>query len=119
MPRTSLLFLIVWVTASVAFGQTRLDEPTDFDRLEGKNRPPMGGGGSPMVGGGGGAPGYDVTWHPSQSLSSQPGDLGLVRQGLNVGVPLWHSAGGDMLMASVGVRNTLFSTNAILPDTDQ
>lgn len=74
------------------------------------------GGRGPGGGMGGGPPGFDVTWYPSRSVSNQPGDLGLVRQGLNVGVPLWRD-GGDMLMASASVRNTLFQTDALLPDS--
>lgn len=65
---------------------------------------------------GGGPPGYDLLWYPSRSLSGQAGDFGLVRQGLNVGMPVWKDE-GRMLMATVGVRNTLFQTDAVLPDS--
>lgn len=76
----------------------------------------MGGGG--MGGMGGGPPGvvYGATWYPSRSVSSQGVDLGLVRQNVSVSGPIW-SDGGDTLSASLGVRNSHFSTDAILPDT--
>jgi len=81
-------------------------------------RGPMGGGG-PVGGGGpmgGGPPGYNATWYPSRSVSGQNANLGFVRQGLNVGAPIWKE-GGDMVLATVGLRNTLFSGSAILPET--
>jgi hypothetical protein len=65
--------------------------------------------------GGGGPPGYIAAWYPTRPVEGQPADLGFVRQGLSLGAPLWRD-GPDMLLASVGVRNTLFSTDAILPD---
>lgn len=69
--------------------------------------------GGPM---GGGPPGYDATWYPSRSVRGQSTDLGFVRQGLNVGAPIWRDD-SDMLMATAGVRNTFFSTDALLPDS--
>lgn len=80
---------------------------------------PMGGSGAggPM-GGGGGPPQYDAAWYPSRGVQNQNAELGFVRQGLNLGVPVWRD-GSDMLMARLGVRNTLFQTDAILPDSGQ
>jgi hypothetical protein len=75
--------------------------------------PGRGGGGGPM---GGGPPGYDATWYPTQTVRGQSADLGLVRQGLSLGAPIWRN-GGDMLLANFSVRNTLFFTDAILPDS--
>lgn len=75
--------------------------------------PPGGGGpGGPM----GGPPGYDAVWYPAQSVRGQDADFGFVRQGFSVAAPVWRGR-NDMLMASLGVRNTLFSTDAILPDS--
>ena len=74
--------------------------------------PGFGGPGGPM----GGPPGYDLTWYPSRPVTGQSTDLGLVRQGLRFGAPAWQD-GGDRLMANLSVRNTLFSTDAVLPDT--
>lgn len=74
----------------------------------------MGGPGGPM--GGGGPPGYDATWYPSQAVSGRSSDLGFFRQGLNLGAPVWRGD-SNMVMASIGVRNTLFSTNAVLPNS--
>ncbi|MDX1944924.1 MAG: DUF6268 family outer membrane beta-barrel protein [Pirellulaceae bacterium] len=72
----------------------------------------MGGPGGPM----GGAPGYEATWYPAQDVSGQPTDLGLVRQSLSFGAPLWMGE-TDMVMASLSFRNSLFFTDAILPDS--
>lgn len=65
---------------------------------------------------GAGPPGYDAFWFPSQSVAGQPTQLGFVRQGVSGGVPLWRN-GGDLLLANVGVRHTLFFTDALLPDS--
>lgn len=86
---------------------------------ESGNRPPgrpggMGGPGGPM----GGPPGYDATWYPSRPVSGQATEIGFVRQGFSVALPVWRNGdGGDMVMANLGVRNTLFSTEALLPDS--
>lgn len=82
-------------------------------------RPPGGGGfgpGGPGGPGAGGPPGYDAAWYPSRPVSGQPTDLGFLRQGLSVAAPVWCD-GGDVVMVSLGVRNTLFSTDAVLPDS--
>jgi hypothetical protein len=83
----------------------------------------MGGRGMSGMGVGGpgmGGPGYGATWYPSRPVSgSAPGeDLGLVRQNLSGGWPVWRS-GGDALMLTAGVRNSMFFTDAILPDSHQ
>lgn len=130
MPRTAAL-AVTLALAGAGVAQDRpsplsnlLDEPTFTERTVERDQPagerggpPMGGGPGGGMGGGGGPPGYDLTWYPSRSLSGQPGDLGLVRQGLNVGMPLWRGETGNMLMGSVSVRNTLFQTDALLPDS--
>lgn len=77
--------------------------------------PGMGGG----IGGPGmGAPGYRATWYPSRPVSSSAADLGLVRQSISGAVPIWRQ-GGDTVLLSAGVRNTLFFTDAILPDSQR
>lgn len=76
----------------------------------------MGGGAGGLMGGGGGPPGYDASWYPSRGVRNQDADLGFVRQGLSLGVPVWRD-GGDMVMARLGVRHTLFQTDALLPDS--
>ena len=75
-------------------------------------------GGLGMGGPGMGGPGYGATWYPSRPVSgSAPGgEFGLVRQNLSEAVPVWRN-GGDVLMLSAGVRNSLFFTDAILPDS--
>ncbi len=72
-------------------------------------------------GGGMGKPGYAATWFPSQSVAGQSvagqdAQLGFLRQNMSVGMPIWRS-GGDTLLINFGVRNSLFSTDAILPTT--
>jgi Domain of unknown function (DUF6268) len=72
-------------------------------------------------GGGPGGPGYSATWYPSRPVlgggfGGLPSSVGLVRQSVNAGVPLWMSP-PDMLMLTTNVRHTLFQTDAVLPDT--
>jgi hypothetical protein len=79
--------------------------------------------GSPTSGppgpmGGGAPPGYDVTWYPTLSTRDGSGELGLVRQGVNLAIPLWHGE-QDMLMARVSVRQSNFTTDVQLPDSAQ
>lgn len=76
----------------------------------------LGGFGGPGMGGGSGGPGYSATWYPSQRVSGQTTELGIFRQSINLGAPIWRN-GGDMLLFNVGIRNSLFSTDAILPDS--
>lgn len=59
-----------------------------------------------------------MTWYPSRSVSSQGTDLGLVKQNLSVGLPVWRD-GGDAMTLRVGVSDDHFSTDAVLPDTRQ
>lgn len=73
----------------------------------------LGMGGGPM---GGGAPGYEVTWYPSRGVSGQASDFGVVRQRIALGAPLWRNE-TDMVLAHFSLRNTLFATDAILPDS--
>lgn len=63
-----------------------------------------------------GVPGYKATWYPSRSVSHPAADLGFVRQNLSGAAPIWRD-GGDTVLLTAGVRHTLFSTDATLPDT--
>lgn len=63
-----------------------------------------------------GKPGYEITWYPSQSTNTGS-NLGSVRQSFLGGVPIWKSD-GDVVVVTAGVTNTLFSTDAILPDSN-
>ena len=76
------------------------------------------GGGFGGPGGGKGEPGYGVAWYPSRPVSGQGTDLGLVRQNLSVPLPVWRD-GGDAVMMNLGVSDSHFTTDAILPDTRQ
>lgn len=121
VPATGLVAAMIFLVPTyAATAQAPDGPPDDPEPAAVQPRPPrdsMGGGmtGGPM-GGGGGPPGYDAAWYPSQAVGGQRADLGFVRQGLNLGVPVWRD-GGDMVMVSLGVRNTLFSTDAVLPDS--
>ncbi len=83
----------------------------------------MGGFGMGGLGQGGfgpGGPGYGATWYPSRpaSASGPDGELGLVRQSLSAAAPVWRD-GGDLVLLSAGVRNSMFFTDAVLPDSHQ
>jgi hypothetical protein len=65
-------------------------------------------------GGPGDSPGYGITWYPSAAVAGQGTDLAIVRQSLDVDVPLWFRD-GDAAMVSVGVDETHFSGQATLP----
>jgi hypothetical protein len=68
------------------------------------------------MGWGMGGPGYSATWYPSRPVSGQDANLGIVRQNLSVGAAIWRED-GDALMMNFGVLNSLFFTDAVLPDT--
>lgn len=126
----AMLGMAIWVSG-IARGQDQpsqdlfiqFDEepstaaPVTTDRAA---RGPFGGAGMSggMGGPGMGMPGYKATWYPSQPDSSSGEDFGLIRQNLSGAVPIWRD-GADMLMLTAGVRNTLFFTDTILPDTQR
>jgi hypothetical protein len=72
--------------------------------------------GGGMGGPGMGVPGYNATWYPSRPVSNSTAELGFVRQNLSGAVPIWREE-GEMVLLTAGVGNTLFFTDAILPDT--
>jgi hypothetical protein len=76
----------------------------------------IGGFGGFGAGGGTGAPGYNAAYYPTRPVSGQNTDLSLFRQNLSLGVPVWRD-GTDTLLLTGGVRNTIFSTDARLPDS--
>jgi hypothetical protein len=63
-----------------------------------------------------GIPGYGLMWIPAQPVAGQPTDLGLVRQELSLFAPIYRE-GCDTAAVGIGIRNTLFYTDAILPDS--
>lgn len=73
-----------------------------------------------MGGPGMGEPGYKAIWYPATSISNSqtPSDLGLVRQNISAAYPIWRKD-GDTVLLTAGVRNTLFFTDAVLPDSQQ
>ncbi|WP_339910405.1 hypothetical protein [Symmachiella dynata] len=73
-------------------------------------------GGSPFGGARMRRPGYSATWYPSTSVDDQQTDFGLVRQLFTMGAPIWRQD-GDIVILRTTVENSLFSTDAILPDT--
>lgn len=73
-----------------------------------------GGPGGP--GGPGDSAGYGITWYPSATVEGQGTELAIVRQSLDVDIPLWFRD-GDVAMVSVGVDKSHFSGQATLPDS--
>lgn len=69
-----------------------------------------------ILGGRFGVPGYGLTWIPTQPVAGQPTDLSVLRQDLSVFAPIYRE-GADTAAVGVGVRNSLFWTDAILPDS--
>jgi hypothetical protein len=61
---------------------------------------------------------YRATWFPNEEVKGQPTTLGFVRQDLSFSSPLWQCC-PDEWSLSAQVRNELFHTAAILPDTGQ
>jgi hypothetical protein len=61
-----------------------------------------------------GIPGYGLMWIPAQPVAGQPTDLGAFRQELSLFAPIFHD-GPDTAAVGLGIRNTIFSTDAILP----
>jgi hypothetical protein len=86
------------------------ERPAAVDRMS-----MMGGGGGP---GGPGGPFYQAEWYPQRPVSGQSADLGLVRQTLNLGLPLWiGNDGDDLLLGTFRLKHSLFQTDALLPDS--
>ena len=61
---------------------------------------------------------YSVLWFPSVPVQGQPTDLEMVGENLSFTHPLWKDS-LNALSFSGGVRNELFETAAILPDSGQ
>jgi hypothetical protein len=61
---------------------------------------------------------YRVTGYPDQPVSGQPTNLGMLRQDLTLSSPIWQCSPDEWSM-SVHVRNELFHTRAVFPDTLQ
>lgn len=59
-------------------------------------------------------PGYGVTWYPISSRGAT--DMSLVRQNLSTGMPLFKND-RDSVILTLGVKNSLYDTNAILPES--
>ena len=63
-----------------------------------------------------GTPGYGITWIPSQPVADQPTNMSVLRQDLSVFAPIARE-GADAGALGLGIRNGLFSTDAILPNS--
>ncbi len=119
-----------FLTTSFAWGQDQppqgVTEPDTEIPAQAPNKEERAGGGAfggPGLGGGMGGPGmgvpgYKATWYPSRPVSNSAADLGFVRQSLSGAFPVWRED-GDTVLLMAGVRNTLFFTDAILPDTQR
>jgi len=62
-------------------------------------------------------PHVGATWYPSEPVSDQPTDLGMVREYFQCSAPVW-SNGDDTLVFSSHIQETSISTRAILPTTN-
>ena len=96
------------------------NEGSTMSGMDGSEMGGRGMGGLSIGGPGAGGSGYGATWFPSRpvSASNPQEDFGLVRQSLSESFPVWRN-GGDMLMLSASVRNSMFFTDAILPDSHE
>jgi hypothetical protein len=63
--------------------------------------------------GGGGGPGYSAVWYPSRGVESG-GSLGMVRQRINGGLPIWMD-GPNTVLVTASLGNTMINTDARLP----
>jgi hypothetical protein len=63
-----------------------------------------------------GVPGYGIAWFPSQPVTGQPTNLAELRQDLSIFAPI-QTDGDDSATVGVGIRNSVFSTDAILPNS--
>lgn len=63
-----------------------------------------------------GIPGYGATWFPSQNVADQPQSLSLFRHEGSIFAPL-EQDGADTATVGFSFRNSLFTTDAILPTT--
>jgi hypothetical protein len=61
-----------------------------------------------------GLPGYGVSWVPAQPVAGQTTDLAVLRQDLSLFAPIYRQ-GADTAAVGVGVHNSLFWTDAVLP----
>lgn len=61
-----------------------------------------------------GMPGYGAMWVPAQPVAGQSTDLTVLRQEASIFAPIFRD-GADTAAVGVGVRNSLFWTDAVLP----
>jgi hypothetical protein len=61
-----------------------------------------------------GMPGYGLTWIPTQPVAGQPTNLSVLRQELSLFAPI-HREGQDTAAIGLGIRNSMFFTDAVLP----
>lgn len=122
-PLVAVLIGMAMLTTRIALGQQHspqsapefaLEQDTELpeDAPAPKQRARGGAPGGPGMG----PPGYSATWYPAQAVSDSAADVGFVRQSLSGAFPIWRDD-GDMVFLMASVRNSLFSTDAVLPDT--
>lgn len=63
-----------------------------------------------------GYPGYGALWIPEQKVLNQPTNLGLLRQDASIFAPIAQD-GADTAAVGLGIRNSLFYTDAVIPGT--
>ncbi len=62
--------------------------------------------------------GYKAAWFPDEPVIEQATPFSYVEQSLSFSAPIWHDD-FNVWSLNIGVRSELFSTTAILPDTQQ
>lgn len=83
---------------------------------------PMGGRspfGNPLVGQAPIRGDYRASWFAAEPVAGQPTNMGYFRQELTVSSPVWQKSGQDEWSVFASVRDEIFQTHAILPDTRQ
>ncbi|HVK10684.1 MAG TPA: DUF6268 family outer membrane beta-barrel protein [Gemmataceae bacterium] len=115
--RSAVLALLF---AAVGAGQDAPPEPRTDEFASPPAEPPVpkrdAGIGRPGNFGMGGSPGYLASWYPTRPVAGSGLDLGIVRQSLSGGYPVWKDE-GNTLLTTAGLRYTRFDTDAVLPDT--
>lgn len=124
--RQCLVLLFVVTLSAKTLAQTtdivKTDDDPPFALEEKPATPPppdmsgMGRGG--MGGPGGGAPGYTITWIPTQQVEGQQTNLQMVQQNLSFGYPVYRGE-GQMVLLNGRVQNTFNQTDAILPQSQR
>lgn len=59
-------------------------------------------------------PSYGADWYPTSTRGTT--EMSQLRQNLSAGMPVWKQE-GDSVILTLGVRNSLYDTNAVFPES--